>query len=34
MLGRVRMAIEDHGLTISNPGGFIEATNADNLLDA
>ena len=34
MLGRVRMAIEDDGLTISNPGGFIEGINADNLLDA
>ena len=28
------MAIEDDGLTISNPGGFIEGINADNLLDA
>ena len=34
MLGRVRMAIEDDGLTISNPDGFIEGINADNLLDA
>ena len=34
LLGRVRMAIEDDGLTISNPGGFIEGINADNLLDA
>lgn len=33
-LGRVRLQINDEGMTISNPGGFIEGINADNLLDA
>ena len=34
VLGRTRIQINDDGLTISNPGGFIEGINADNLLDA
>ncbi|MGN0812489.1 MAG: ATP-binding protein [Candidatus Coproplasma sp.] len=34
MLGRVRVQINDEGMTISNPGGFIEGITADNLLDA
>jgi ATP-dependent DNA helicase RecG len=34
MLGRVRVQINDEGLTISNPGGFIEGINIHNLLDA
>lgn len=34
ILGRVRIEIRDEGMTISNPGGFIEGINADNLLDA
>lgn len=34
MLGRVRVQINDEGMTISNPGGFIEGISADNLLDA
>lgn len=34
MLGRVRIQINDEGMTISNPGGFIEGISADNLLDA
>ena len=34
ILGRVRIQINDEGLTISNPGGFVEGINADNLLDA
>ena len=33
-LGRVRLQINDEGMTISNPGGFVEGINADNLLDA
>ena len=33
-LGRVRVQINDEGMTVSNPGGFIEGINADNLLDA
>lgn len=32
MLGSVRVAIDDDGLTISNPGGFIEGVTIDNLL--
>lgn len=28
----VRVAIEDEGLTISSPGGFIEGVNLKNLL--
>lgn len=34
MLGRVRVQLDNDGLTISNPGGFIEGINAHNLLDA
>lgn len=33
-LGRVRVQINDDGLTIANPGGFIEGITADNLIDA
>lgn len=33
-LGRVLVQINDTGMTISNPGGFIEGINAENLLDA
>ncbi len=32
MLGRVRVLIDDDGLTIANPGGFIEGVTIDNLL--
>lgn len=32
--GRVLVQINDTGMVISNPGGFIEGINADNLLDA
>ena len=34
MLGRVRVQIGDEGMTISNPGGFVEGITVDNLLDA
>ena len=34
ILGRVRIQINDEGLTISNPGGFVEGINVDNLLEA
>lgn len=34
MMGRVRVAIEDDGLTIANPGGFIEGVSIKNLLTA
>lgn len=34
VLGRVLIQIKDMGMTISNPGGFIEGISADNLLDA
>lgn len=34
MLGRVRIQINDEGMTITNPGGFIEGITANNLLDA
>lgn len=34
MLGRVRVLIERDGMTISNPGGFIQGISYDNLLDA
>lgn len=34
ILGRVRVEINNEGMLISNPGGFIEGINADNLLDA
>ncbi len=33
ILGRVLVQINDEGMTISNPGGFIEGIRADNLLD-
>lgn len=31
-LGRVRVLVDDEGLTISNPGGFVEGVTVDNLL--
>lgn len=34
VLGRVRVQIENEGLTITNPGGFIEGITIDNLLYA
>ncbi len=34
MLGRVRVEINDDGLIISNPGGFVEGVSVDNLLTA
>lgn len=34
MLGRVRVEINDDGLMISNPGGFVEGVNINNLLSA
>lgn len=33
-LGRVRVVLEDTGLTITSPGGFIEGVRADNLIEA
>jgi len=33
-LGRVRVCISDEGLTIANPGGFVEGVTIDNLLTA
>ena len=33
MMGRIRVLIDDYGLTISNPGGFIEGVTLDNLLE-
>ncbi|MCF0116212.1 MAG: Rrf2 family transcriptional regulator, partial [Erysipelotrichaceae bacterium] len=33
-MGRVRIAINDEGLTVANPGGFIEGVSIDNLLTA
>ena len=33
-LGRVRIAVTDEGLTVANPGGFIEGISIDNLLTA
>jgi len=33
-MGRVRVAITDEGLTIANPGGFIEGVSIYNLLTA
>ena len=33
-MGRVRVAINDEGLTISNPGGFVEGVTIRNLLTA
>lgn len=32
MMGRIRIAIDDEGLTISSPGGFIEGVNINNLI--
>lgn len=34
VLGRVRIQINDDGMTIANPGGFIEGIRVDNLIDA
>ena len=34
MLGRVRVLLDDDGLTISNPGGFIDGVTIENLLTA
>jgi len=34
MLGRVRVQLEDEGLVISNPGGFVEGISVGKLLDA
>ena len=34
LLGRVRVLIEKDGMTISNPGGFIQGITYDNLLAA
>ena len=33
-MGRVRVAVADEGLTVANPGGFIEGISVDNLLTA
>ena len=33
-LGAIHMQIDDNGLSISNPGGFIEGVTLDNLLVA
>lgn len=33
-MGRIRIAINDEGLTIANPGGFIEGVSINNLLTA
>ena len=33
-MGRVRIAVADEGLTVANPGGFIEGISVDNLLTA
>ena len=33
-MGRVRIAISDEGLTVANPGGFIEGVTIENLLTA
>lgn len=33
-LGRVRVSVDDAGLTIANPGGFVEGININNLLTA
>ena len=32
ILGRIRVLLDDDGLTISNPGGFIEGVTLENLL--
>lgn len=34
ILGRVRVQLDDEGMTISNPGGFIEGISVNNLLYA
>ena len=34
MLGRVRVQLNDEGLSVSNPGGFIEGVSLNNLLNA
>ena len=34
MMGRIRVEISEEGMTISNPGGFIEGVNIDNLISA
>ena len=34
MLGRVRVEVNDEGLVIANPGGFIEGVSLSNLLNA
>lgn len=34
LLGRVRVLVDDAGLTIANPGGFVEGINVHNLLTA
>jgi len=33
-MGRVRVSVEDDGLTVANPGGFIEGVSVNNLLTA
>ena len=33
-MGRIRVELSDEGLTIANPGGFIEGININNLLTA
>ncbi|MDZ7783111.1 MAG: hypothetical protein U5K56_09365 [Halioglobus sp.] len=33
-LGAVHVKLDDDGLSISNPGGFVEGVNLDNLLVA
>ena len=33
-LGAIHIQIDDNGLSISNPGGFVEGVNLDNLLVA
>ena len=33
-MGRIRVAITDEGMTIANPGGFIEGISVNNLLTA
>lgn len=34
MMGRIRVEINDEGLIISSPGGFIEGVNINNLISA
>ncbi len=34
LLGRIIVRLDDEGLTISSPGGFIDGISLDNLLDA